>query len=185
MQQILEHYERNRDRPRVLANAVEQAYTTMDRGLDTKRAYRILRDWGDAEDAVQLTYQRLLEFVERGSIVVDNFDGYFAIALRNACIRVKQHKKGLPVSNSEEAIEKVLDIPHDVSPQEIAEEFRDSRIIVDKVVRRLSQRKQDVLKLIFDYGHTPAEVAQLLDIPVRESYNAMLRLKEGVNKLCG
>ncbi len=189
MQKILEHYEENRDRFRALDGVVNKAHTAITRGRFTKQAHGLLKSWEDAEDAVQITYTRLLDFVGKGGKIEDkHFDSYFTISLRNAITRVFNHRRGYPESNYEEQIARTLG--SDTS-EELAQMvwFSDHRTLVDNVIkvedaiRGFSKKQKDVLSLLLDYQHTVNESAQLLDIPTQDVYNIVRKLKEHVKEV--
>lgn len=181
MERLVEHYKKNCDRSRELDNVAHKSFTTVDRGRFTKQAYRQLKDWGEAEDAVQNAYLKIMEAEKRG-VEIQKFDEYFTIVLRNAIAEVYNQRMNKAPLNSTTVPEETIDPEQLPDPQEESKQTQEYLQVVEKVGKSFSNKYQDIYKLKYTYNHTWKEISEVMDISYRVVKRAFTRLKKKIKE---
>lgn len=130
----------------------------------------------DAEDALQATYEALLngsaQFRERSS-----FKSFLFGVIRNKARTLKRKKK----------VHRLVDLdavaPPEVEPTgtEALEEAQ-RRAAIRRAIQALSDRQREVLELVFYHEMTIEEAAQVMDVGVGTARTHYKRAKNGMLK---
>ena len=181
MERLIEHFEKNRDSPRELADVANKAFTTIDRGYYTKVAYKFFKNWEDAEDAVQDAYTRLLHAINKG-IQIRKFDQYFNIVLRNAINDVFNKRRGMPDTVHPDAVDKVLE-PDDLpDPKEVEQTTQEELRTIQQVSKDFNPMYKDIIELRFVHQHTSKEIIEVLGVLPNKVKKCLYKLKKALGE---
>jgi RNA polymerase sigma-70 factor (ECF subfamily) len=163
---IEEHFIANKDRLRVRDEPVNGSWIAINRGKLTAYANRRLQNWEDAEDAVQESYSRALQFIPSFNKSLD-FDNWFFIVLTNVVNDMIRNKGSAP--EMVEADDNTLTSEEFIAPAEEPFHFmlyseQDQRM--SKVCSQLSDRDASILSLYYSYGHSAPGIATLLGVNI-------------------
>ena len=147
-------------------------------GVMYNRAYAILNNRNDAEDAVSEAFLRLLKNIKKvddpESIKTRN---YAVIAAESCAIDIYRKKKRLS--------EVELD---DDSDYQMSGKFETNECTCDneltEQIMRLSPRYRNILLLKYVYGADYQEIAQLMNITEGNARKLLQRAKEKLEKYC-
>lgn len=174
MERLIKHFEKNMDTPRELEDVAHKAFTAIDRGRFTKQAYKQLKNWEDAEDAVQDAYARLLHAIDKG-IEIKKFDHYFTIVLRNAISDVFNKRRGMPDTVHPDTVEKLLE-PEEC--EEVTGKSEEDLMTIRQVSKKLNPTYQAIIDLRFSYHHTNEEIVDILEVSPDKVKKAFYFLKK-------
>ena len=179
MERLVKHYEKNGDTPRELDDVANKAFTTMDRGRFTKQAYKQLKNWEDAEDAVQDAYTRLIGAISRG-VKIEKFDHYFTIVLRNTIDDVFNKRRGMPDTVHPDEVDKVLE-PNDLpDPKEVNKKTEEELKTILQVSKDFIPVYKDIIELRFVHQHTSKDIIDILGVLPNKVKKALHRLKKAI-----
>lgn len=174
---VEEHFNKHRDVPLALATVKSKAWTDMLRGKHTRYAYKQLKSWQDAEDAVQEAYTRVLEQVGKGK-EIRNLEGYFIIVLRSCIANVFNVNRNKPESDSCEGSED-YNIPEDQKEYLEDHFIRLSEIKnIQRISRQLPVHYQDIYTLKFVYEHSYEEIQEVLGVSRHVIKKAVTKLNK-------
>ena len=138
------------------------------RGDVTRYAYGRLKDWQDAEDAVQEAYTRILESGKEDDL---NFGGLFKVVLDHTMMdvvrrdKVREHineeDEVIPEANGQSLVE--LAEGEEVDPLQMLEMQERINFIMEQS-NKLSPKSKGIIRMSLIFGYTRAEVATILKI---------------------
>ncbi len=158
------HFIANKDRLRVREEAANGSWLAINRGAMTVHAYRRLRSWEAAEDAVQEAYVRALQF--EGSFKEDmDFDNWFYIILMNVVSRAIRQDGLVPemveaddnLLTADDFIESMPEPHHDLIQEQHYDNLRTH-------CSSLSIRDASILKLYYQFGYSRPDISRLIDV---------------------
>lgn len=172
---VEEHYKKDCDTLRALTKVDNHSFIAIDRGRYTKQAYKALKCWEDAEDAVQEAYRRILTAVSRGRVIED-IDKYFTIALRSSIIDTINYNRGRPPTVHPDTVDKLEAINEEIlSYEEIAE-------VVKDLTHRFTSREKDILYLRYEENLPYSDIQNILGISKVTVWNALNKLNKAIEK---
>lgn len=147
------------------------------RGDVTRYAYGRLKDWQDAEDAVQEAYARILESGKEEGL---NFGGLFKIVLDHTMMdmfrkdKVREHINEedavVPETNGQSLVE--LAEGEEVDPLRMLEMQERINFIMEHS-NKLSPKSKGIIRMSLIFGYTRAEVATILKIKQHKVANVV------------
>ncbi len=127
----------------------------------TRKANGILHDEGWAEDAVQVTFMKMLRHMEQvGDVYSDKARAYLSVTLKNACFSIlKKNKKYFLMDDETMEMDYGMRMSCTKDPAEgvICEELLDD-------IRKLPDIYANLLILYAKYHFTMDEIGAMLDI---------------------
>lgn len=178
---ITQHFKENGDRARVLEEPSNGAWVVYDHQKSTKFAFRILRNWDQAEEAVQETYYRAVKYFKSFD-KARSFDDWFCRILARVCANMLNNNGQIPDTveiDDNLAVEDYLS--EGESPEGLVELEEWSKAM-DKL--KLSNRDREVLSLYFVYGHTRKDVADILSMGAANVDRIITKNRPYVEGLC-
>ena len=153
-----------------MSNKLEALYKKYN-GLMYSTAFRILNDHQLAQDAVQMSFVKIIKNIEIiNDIECNKTKGLMVIICRNLSIDLYNKRK---LSNSitiEEIDELIPDYTYSIDEQLIKHE---SLIALREQIKMLHQPYADIISLKYFYEFSDKEIAKILDI---SEQNARVRL---------
>lgn len=177
VEQVVEHFKKGKDTIRALDSVANKAWTGIVRGNYVVMANKQLKNWEDAEDAVQGAYTRILEQLAKGK-EIKNLNGYFTIVLRHRIIDIHNSNRNRPDTDSSDGSEDYN------TAEEVKEQLEDHFLRleelknVDKVVKQFPLRYQDIYKLKYIYEHSYVDIAEVLGMKVKTVETALYRMNK-------
>ena len=144
-------------------------------GVMRRRAFEILRNRQDADDAVHDAFVRIIDHLDslpdQGSIQTK---WYVVTAAENAAIDIwRRRKRKQETTLDEEALEGNYRMPYEGENE-----------IVRVILQKLSAKDRKLLLLKHVYGYKNAEVAQYMGMTEGAVKMAVLRAEERLEKEC-
>jgi RNA polymerase sigma factor (sigma-70 family) len=161
---VEEHFLANKDRLRVREEAANGSWLAINRGAMTVHAYRRLRSWEAAEDAVQEAYVRALQFQDSFNEEMD-FDNWFYIVLMNVVSRAIRNEGLAPemveaddsLLTADDFIEAMPEPHHDL--------MREQHLAgIDRHCASLSNRDESIIRLYYEFGYSRPDVARMISV---------------------
>jgi RNA polymerase sigma-70 factor (ECF subfamily) len=160
-----------------MSNKLEALYKKYN-GLMYSTAFRILNDHQLAQDAVQMSFVKIIKNIEIiNDIECNKTKGLMVIICRNLSIDLYNKRK---LSNSitiEEIDELIPDYTYSIDEQLIKHE---SLIALREKIKMLHQPYADIISLKYFYEFSDKEIAKILDI---SEQNARVRLHRAKTSL--
>lgn len=144
-----------------------------------KKAFGILHNKADAEDAVQEAYIKIANNAERVlSIPQNKMIFYFLAAAGNASKDILKKKHPLSAGDIEEF--------YDLSSDYLVEEAVEKQLLIEEVrsaIKELSDRDQTLMNLRFFEEYSPKEIAAIMNIPETNIYKYIERARQRLVKI--
>lgn len=156
------------------------------RGDLTVYAYGRTKDWMDAEDAVQETYARVLEYGKEDDL---NFGGLFKTTLDNEISRqMSKDGRKSDINVDEELyvrddgdghVESLVALAEstDADPLQLLEMQEKVDWIMEKS-NGMSIKAKGIIRMTYIFGYTPIEIGKLLNIKPKKVSNTILYFKK-------
>lgn len=138
-----------------------------------KIAYNILHNSTDAEDAVQNTFMKVIDNLEKIRAIDSNETKYYlSLVTKNAAKDIQKKANHLPESVEELGeLESDICVEDDVMFKIDFERFK-------TVLGTLPENEHDILYLYLIMGHSPAEIAGLHGISSNTARQQIFRAKQ-------
>lgn len=153
----------------------------MIRGNLTRYAYSRLRDWFDAEDAVQEAYVHALTYPPHGDH--HNFGGLMKLWLDQSIVLVRLRKQNRLRSEEEDTIEEeesYIDKAEspDVPPERLIDIVGQTDVIMD-MSEALKPKQKNIVRLSMIFGYSHKEIQKILKVDAKQIDNTLyaFRLK--------
>lgn len=144
-----------------------------------RRAFGILHNKADAEDAVQNAFVKIANNAERVLSVPQNkMIFYFLTTAENASKDILRKKNLRLVGDISEF--------YDLSSDYLVEEAVEKKLLIEEVraaIKELSDRDQQLLELHFFEEYSPKEIAKMMNIPEKNIYKYIERARERLVKI--
>lgn len=161
------------DMPIVGKRVKDKAWTSVRRGKLFKMAYAKLQCEFDAEDAVNNAFERALRYNHTFNGKLP-FGVWFNTILKN-CIRdvkISNRHQGMGMVDEDDKVE-------EVGPELIDEYARIAAMIfVEKNIKNLNAKEQDLVNLVLKHGHTLTTAASIIGVTPQYAHKAMKKLQE-------
>lgn len=149
------------------------------KGMMLKIALGILDNRSEAEDAVQDAFLRIINNSEKISLLPREQRPFYLVSvIENVCYNSLKKRNRHPT----EDIDNCSDIASDYSVEEKADE----KLLLDDVrsaLKLLSERDYGILHLLYFEQMTPLEIAEALDISLKNIYKYIDRGKKRLIKI--
>lgn len=161
---MIEHFKRNRDEFKWMndGEAGELVCRTV-RGPATRHAYRITKNWEDAEDAVQDTYVKLLEVIEETDYS-EYLDALFYAILTNVSKNIlRRNRDGVTeeVTESDEAAAMPSEPATEPLRQLLSQEALYS--VLEAMSQEPDGKKREAIELVLVYNLPFKEVSLVVN----------------------
>lgn len=163
---IEQHFRENGDRARVLKEPINGAWVVYDHRKASNLAYRILRNWEDAEDCVQETYERVIRYFNSFDNSRD-FNAWFDRILVRVCLK---HRDGTLSAPDTVEADDTLSFEEYLSEADKPEHYVELVEWTEKISKlkeRVSPRDYEILSLFFVYGHLREDISNMLCVHVK------------------
>ena len=141
-----------------------------------KRAYYILKDENDAEDAVQEAFIRIWRHLDKlHDLESDRIKWYMICVAKSAAIDIYRKKKDR--WEKEELVDESF--WHAYSDEILTENNQ-----IYAAIAGFPDRERDVLMLKYVYGFSYKEMAQMLGVSTETVKKALMRGKDRLERLC-
>ena len=180
--EIEEHWRINGDRLKF--KKLESASYDVIRGNLTLYAYGRLRDWMDAEDAVQEAYVHALTYPPKGDH--HNFGGLMKLWLDQSIIIVRERK------NNRSSIEEEDDIEteqsgidnsesNDLIPDQIFDIVGQTDLIMD-MTDNLKPKQKNIIRLAMIFGYSYKEISGMMKVSPKTIDNTLTYFRQKVKE---
>lgn len=147
-------------------------------GLMYSTAFRILNDHQLAQDAVQMSFVKIIRNIKIiNDIECNKTRALMVIICRNISIDLYNKRKRSNTIIIEEINEYMPDYAFNIDEQMIKDE---SLTVLKEKIRLLHQPYADIISLKYFYDYSDSEIAKILDI---SEQNARVRLHRAKNSL--
>lgn len=143
-----------------------------------KIAYNILHNSTDAEDAVQNTFIKIIDRLEKVRAIDSNETKYYlSIMTQNAAKDIQRKANNLPRSIEElDELESDISVEDSVMVKIDLERFKTA-------LGSLPENEHEILFLNLIIGHSPAEIAALYGIPSNTARQRIFRAKQHLKQV--
>lgn len=162
-------------------NKVEQIYHLY-RKLLYFTAYDILKDYYEAEDAVQNAIIKICDYADKiEEIRCNRTKGFLVIIVRNIAINLYNRRKRKKDIDYEQ-IENYYDDSSDINPEEHVIRVDDAEWIARKLAL-INPGYADMLVLRYTYQFSLEEIAQLMDITENHARVKLHRARKALHEV--
>lgn len=162
------------DKSFVLKKIKNKAWTEVMRGDLTKKAFSRLKNMQDAEDAVQMAFERAIRYAHTFNPEYEYLDWFHMIL--NNCIRdVAKDVRNQGMNMDDDDVEEVEE-EGSISLYEEYELMEDKEG-VRKRLKDLNPKQRDVVMLILDHSNTPSQAARIVGVTPQYAHLAVNRFK--------
>ena len=181
-QEIEDHWKINGDR--IKFKSLESASYDMIRGNLTRYAYGRLKDWMDAEDAVQEAYVHALTYPPKGDH--HNFGGLMKLWLDQAIVLVRARKNNRSIVEEEDDIEPELSKinnseSNDLVPDQIVDIVVQTDLIMD-MTDNLKPKQKNIIRLAMIFGYSYKEISGILKVTPKTIDNTLTYFRQKVKE---
>ena len=144
-------------------------------GIMRRRAFMILKNRHDADDAVHEAFVRIIDHLEDLPDPKSTSTKWYVVtAAENAAIDIWRKRKRRP----EKAFDEITYEEEFIAPYEGENE------IVKEMLQKLSARDRELLLLRHLYGYKNAEIAEFMGMKEEAAKEAVLRAEDKLENIC-
>ena len=182
-EEIKKHWAKHGDK--IKFKDLETASYDMIRGNLTRYAYGRLKDWMDAEDAVQDAYEHALRYPPQGD--GHNFSGLFKLWLDQAIadIKSKKHNKSLVEEEESDIEDENMSLDKhestDLFPDQAVDIVGQTDLIMD-MSDRLKTKQKHIVRLALIFGYSYKEIMKILKVDFKYIDNTLSYFRQKVKE---